>query len=122
MALVVYFIIPEFRDWMLLSTTGVLFFIGVVAAGAVEKTDGHDASIINLDEIVGMWVALLFLPRDLSFIWIVGSFFLFRGFDIWKPFPIHDSQKLPAGWGVMVDDLLAGIYTNLMLRLIHIII
>lgn len=122
LALIVYFLIPGFREWILLLTTLILFFIGVIAASEVEKTDGHDASIINVDEIVGMWIALLFLPGGLSFVWIVGSFFLFRGFDIWKPFPINHSQKLSGGWGVMVDDLLAGVYTNLILRLIYVII
>lgn len=122
LALVIYILIPEFRDLILLFTALIFFFIGVVAASEVEKTDGHDASIINVDEVVGMWIALLFLPEGLSFVWVIGSFFLFRGFDIWKPFPIDHSQKLPGGWGVMMDDLLAGIYANLLLRLIYIII
>ncbi len=106
----------------MLAAALIFFFVGVIAAGEVEKTDGHDASIINVDEIVGMWLALLFLPAGLSFVWTIGSFFFFRGFDIWKPFPINHSQKLPGGWGVMMDDLLAGMYTNLMLRLIYLVI
>jgi len=121
LAMVVYFLVPGFRDGMMLLIAIICFFIGVVSAGKVEKTDGHDASIINVDEIMGMWLTLLFLPKGLSLIWFVIGFLLFRGFDIWKPFPINVSQKLPGGWGVMMDDVLAGVYANLVLRLIIVI-
>ena len=118
LALVIYWVIPGFRDYWLLSVSGIVFFIGVWAATRVEQTDGHDASIINVDEIVGMWISLLFLPGPLPAEWKIGAFILFRVFDVLKPFPINQSQNLPGGWGVMMDDVIAGIYTNLSLRLI----
>ncbi len=121
LALSIYLLIPGFRDGVVLLTVGICFFVGVVSAGEVEKTEGHDASLITVDEIVGMWLTLLFLPKDLSLIWSVMGFLLFRGFDIWKPFPINLSQKLRGGWGVMMDDVLAGIYANVVLRFIVII-
>ncbi|RKY51485.1 MAG: phosphatidylglycerophosphatase A [Candidatus Neomarinimicrobiota bacterium] len=122
LALIIFYVFPELRGLYLFLLTGLVFFIGVWAATEVEKTDGHDASIINIDEVVGMWVSLLFLPAGISGIWWwVGAFFVFRAFDVVKPFPVGWSQKLPGGWGVMVDDVLAGIYTNLLLRLLYVI-
>jgi len=64
-------------------------------------------------------VATLFLPQS----WLIGLYalVLFRVFDIAKPFPVNRAQKLPAGWGVVMDDLLAGVYANLSLRLLILI-
>ena len=82
----------------------------------MEEKHGNDPGIIVIDEFVGQWISLLFLPRIL---WIyVAAFMLFRIFDILKPFPANDSQKLKHGWGVMIDDVIAGIYTNLVLQLL----
>ncbi len=96
-----------------------LFFllIGIPVSTFIEKEKGEDPSLVVIDEVVGQWTTLLFLP---FFNWKVAlaGFFLFRLFDIWKPFPINLSQKLPAGWGIMVDDVLAGIYGNMVLQII----
>jgi phosphatidylglycerophosphatase A len=117
-AIILFLILPGFRGYTLLAAVVALFFIGVLASTETEKTMGHDASIINVDEIVGMWISLLFLPSGLKWIWWIVTFVIFRGFDIVKPFPIYQSQKLPAGWGVMMDDVLAGMFTNLSIRLL----
>ncbi len=117
-AWVIFILIPGLRDVPLLLTSIVVFFIGVKVATDVEKTDGHDASVIVIDEVVGMWISLLFLPASISWAGWVAAFFIFRLFDIIKPFPAGRSQKLPAGWGIMVDDMFAGIYTNLAVQLI----
>ena len=117
MALLIFWLIPELRGTTLLLTLIAVFFIGVWAAFHVEKTDGHDASIINIDEMVGMWLSLVFLPDGISWIWWIVAFFLFRFFDILKPFPVGWSQKLRGGWGVMMDDIFAGLYTNIILQL-----
>jgi len=122
LALLFFGFLPGMRGHTLLLLIGIVFIVGVWAATEVEKTDGHDASIINVDEVVGMWISLLYLPIGMSWLWWAGAFFIFRGFDIFKPWPVGWSQKLPRGWGVMMDDVLAGCYTNLMLRLLYIII
>ncbi len=118
LALLILLVFPVLTGWHLLLLSCVLFFIGVWAATAVEKTDGKDASIINIDEIVGMWISVIFLPEDLKWWWLLIAFFVFRFFDIIKPPPVNASQKIPRGWGVMIDDILAGLYTNLFLRLL----
>ena len=116
LGLLVYVLLPEWPPMMWVGITLIFFFIGVRAATSAETLWGHDAGRIVIDEIVGMWVALLFLPRTM---WIaVLGFFIFRFFDIVKPFPADRSQRLKAGWGVMVDDVIAGIYANVILQLL----
>ena len=93
----------------------VIFFIGVPVATDLEKVWGKDPHRVTIDEIVGTLVAFFLNPVSL---WGLGvGFLLWRFFDIVKlPF-IDKSQRLPGGWGIMVDDVLAGICANLVLRL-----
>ena len=119
LALGIFILIPGFREWILLAVCVGVFFIGVWSATQVEKTEGHDATLIVIDEMVGMWIALLYLPNEMHWICWVIAFFVFRVFDIFKPFPADQSQKLPAGWGVMTDDVIAGIFTNLFVRFVY---
>jgi phosphatidylglycerophosphatase A len=87
--------------------------ISVPVATRLEKRYGHDAGCIVIDEIVGIQIALtLAAPSPLG-VW--AAFFLFRLFDIVKPFPAGRSQNLPRGYGVVADDVFAGIYTRLAL-------
>jgi phosphatidylglycerophosphatase A len=88
---------------------------GIWAAGREEARLGvHDPGSIVVDEAAGMLVALVGHPASLS--WVLALFLLFRVMDVWKPFPIHRLQSLPGGWGVVCDDLLAGLYANLLLQ------
>ena len=92
-----------------------LFLLGVWASGVCESLWGKDAGRIVVDEIVGMLVSLVFLPFTPKVLW--AGFFLFRFFDIVKPPPARFIEKLPGGWGVVADDVIAGVYTNVILRL-----
>jgi phosphatidylglycerophosphatase A len=101
--------------------TLLLLPLAIAASGEAEKELGHDAHPIVIDEVMGMllsvWgIARLSAPRPWLF--LGAAFLLFRLFDILKPFPIRQSQRLPGGWGVVVDDVLAGIATNLALRIL----
>jgi phosphatidylglycerophosphatase A len=87
---------------------------GIWTAGKVEPAWGKDSNKIVIDEMAGMCVGLLFLPLNVKY--IVTAFVLFRFFDIAKPLFIRRAERLPRGWGVMADDLLAGIYTNLIMQ------
>ncbi len=90
--------------------------IGAVAAGRVEKKYGEDPPIVVIDEIVGMWVSLLALRKSL--IIMAAAFLLFRLFDIIKPQPARAAESLKGGWGIMLDDVIAGIYANCAVRLL----
>jgi len=112
-ALLVWYLIPVnylLRILILIVTC----IIGYIACEAVLKeSDEPDPSYIVIDEVVGLWLALLFIPNSL-FLFILG-FALFRMFDILKPSFIYQSQFLPGAKGVMVDDILAGIFTLIIL-------
>jgi phosphatidylglycerophosphatase A len=113
-----WFFIPA-PGWVWSIACVVLYFIGVYCATKTEETHGHDASIITVDEIVGMWVSVLFLPSGINPAWKLLPFLLFRLFDIIKPFPANRAESLSGGWGVMTDDVAAGIYANLAFRIIR---
>jgi phosphatidylglycerophosphatase A len=93
-----------------------ILIAGVWSAGALEKNWGHDNNKIVIDEVAGMMITLLFIPVNLKYI-LVG-FLLFRFFDIVKPLGIKKAEQLPKGWGVMADDVLAGIYAHILLQLV----
>jgi phosphatidylglycerophosphatase A len=105
---------------LLLAFFSVLFFLlGVHCSNKLETDWGKDPSIIIIDEVVGMWIAMLMLPK--GWIYIAAAFLLFRLFDIYKPLYIRKMEKLKGGWGIMMDDVLAGIYANGAIQLFYII-
>ncbi len=90
----------------------VVTVLGVWAGSRVERALGRkDPGVIVIDEVAGMLLSVVLLPLPLSIPVLVTAFLLFRLFDIWKPFPARESQALTGGMGVMVDDLIAGLYT-----------
>jgi len=94
-----------------------LALVGVWAAAVTARSVGRsDPGIVVIDEVVGMLVTVAWLP--LSALGLVAAFFLFRVFDIIKPFPAAQSEALPGGWGIMADDVLAGVYANCALRVL----
>jgi phosphatidylglycerophosphatase A len=107
-----------------LGLPGSIIFIAAFTAAAVwisreaEKLfDEKDSSQIVIDEIAGLLVTLFLIPWSLKGV-IIG-FVAFRGFDIVKPFPVRKLEsKLPGGWGVVGDDVLAGIYANVVTRVV----
>jgi phosphatidylglycerophosphatase A len=88
--------------------------IAIATAHRAEKTLGHDASPIVIDEVVGQMIALLWAPR--TWPWLLAGFLLFRLFDIWKPLGARQLQDLPGGWGIVADDVLAGFYAFLVMQ------
>jgi phosphatidylglycerophosphatase A len=93
----------------------VLLFPGVWAAGAVaRRLQITDPGIVVVDEVVGQWVALLGATAFNWKSWL-GCFLLFRLFDIWKPPPVRQLERLHGGWGIMADDVMAGIYAALVI-------
>jgi len=89
---------------------GAVTLVGIWAGGRVERVLGRkDPGVIVIDEVAGMLLSVMGLPRTIPV--LITAFLLFRLFDIWKPFPARESQALTGGMGVMVDDLIAGLYT-----------
>lgn len=110
--------------YLLLRETGLLFYavvtialfgIGVWCCSETERDFGtKDMSAIVWDEIVGFLVAMFAVPAGWG--WLAAGFLLFRLFDIWKPYPIRRLERMPGGFGVMIDDVLAGVYACLVLH------
>jgi phosphatidylglycerophosphatase A len=94
----------------------LLMLVGVFVSNKLESEWGKDSNKIVIDEVAGMCCTLLFVPHQWQYA-LVGLL-LFRFFDIVKPLYISTAEKLPGGWGVMTDDVAAGICANLLLQLI----
>jgi phosphatidylglycerophosphatase A len=94
--------------------TLIITFIGVWSGNVVSKIWGHDPARVVIDEAAGMCISLLFLP--VNYRYTIAALILFRFFDIVKPLYIRKMEKFPGGWGIMLDDVLAGIYANIILQ------
>jgi phosphatidylglycerophosphatase A len=95
--------------------------IAIWTAGEAEKLLGKkDPGAVVIDEIAGFLVSMILVPRGWT--WIAAGFFLFRFFDVVKPWPLRRLQDLHGGPGIVLDDIGAGVYTNIMLHLAALII
>ncbi len=102
--------------WTLGGVTLAVFIIGVWASNYAESLYGRkDPSQVVIDEVLGYLVAMLFLPFQVKYVLI--SFVVFRLMDIVKPWPAYQIQEVRGGWGIMLDDLIAGIYSGLVILL-----
>ena len=101
--------------WAFAGLAAAFIAPAVWAAGVVAETSGaKDPQIVVIDEVLGQWVALAGAPTLGWREWL-GAFVLFRLFDIWKPVPVRNLERLPGGIGIVADDLMAGIYGALVL-------
>ena len=119
-ALGIYWLIPEMQPWLILvPVILVSFAIGVPISTAMEHHYGNDPSEVVWDEVVGMWISVLLLPR----IWyvLVIAFFVFRVFDIVKPPPAGYFDRMKGGFGIMMDDVIAGVYANIVMQLVVVV-
>ena len=105
------------------------FFVGVWATGKMSTPDAPDPGTAVWDEFVGMWIAGLatvFMGWIFGFGWLfVGigmlvSFFIFRCLDVWKPWPCRQLERLHGGWGIMLDDVAAGLIALVIMSLLHV--
>ncbi|MFC1549630.1 phosphatidylglycerophosphatase A [Nitrospirota bacterium] len=97
------------------AVTVAVTIAGIIASSEVEAVIGKkDPGCIVVDEVAGYLVAMAFLPPTTGY--VIAAFFLFRAFDVIKPPPINGLQKLKGGFGVVVDDLAAGLATNIVLQ------
>lgn len=112
-----FFLIPGFEQWfILLPATVIVYLLGIPAGTRMEGTYGHDPAEVTIDEVVGMWVSLMFLPVTVGTVTV--AFFVFRFMDIVKPFPARRFDQMTGGFGIMTDDVVAGVYANLVMQAI----
>jgi len=98
----------------------VIIMLGFVTAGRVEKIFGEkDPGEIVIDEFGGMLISLYRIPPTMGY--VVAGFLLFRFFDIVKPGPIRNLEKLKGSLGIMSDDIIAGVYTNIILQVAYLL-
>lgn len=100
--------------WLTLSCIMLFTLLGIWATNQVEPFWGEDPSKVVVDEMVGVWFTLLAAPAG-HWGYGIAAFVLFRLFDIWKPLGIRKMESFPGGIGVMMDDILAGLYGFLVL-------
>jgi phosphatidylglycerophosphatase A len=112
--LLIYFIPGFEKIYVIVPATVGFFFWGAYSADKMEKYLGHDPSRVVIDEIVGMWISIVFIPRKLFLIAI--AFLIFRTLDILKPFPANYFDKKNGGFAIMLDDAVCGIYTNILIQ------
>ncbi|MGB5849679.1 MAG: phosphatidylglycerophosphatase A [Ignavibacteriaceae bacterium] len=115
-ALVIY-LIPGFENPYVIIPAIVIFFIyGVYVGNKFEIGYGKDPSECTIDEVVGTWISYLFLPKTIGI--IVITFFLWRALDIFKPYPARKLENLNGGMGIMIDDVVSGFYTLIIMHLV----
>lgn len=99
--------------WLVIA---IGFAIGIYLCGkTAHDLRVHDHGAIVWDEFIGLWIALAWLPDGI--VWIIAGFALFRLFDIWKPWPIRwCDRRVRGGFGIMLDDVLAGLFALALLQ------
>jgi len=120
LAILIYLFIPGFSEpYILVIFILIFLIIGIYTSDFAEKVYGFDPPEVVIDEIVGMWITMLFVPK--TYVLSAIGFLLFRVFDIIKPFPAKQSQQIKGGLGIMIDDLIAGFYSLIILHIILLI-
>ena len=117
LAALIIFLIPGFENPFIIIPAIIVFFIyGIFVGNKFEAVYGKDPSECTIDEIVGTWIAYLFLPKTVGI--IILTFFIWRALDVIKPFPARGLEKLNGGLGIMIDDVVSGFYTLIIMQVI----
>jgi phosphatidylglycerophosphatase A len=116
-ALIVAWPLRHEPSWFFVILALALLGPGIWSAGSTALQVGKkDPQIVVVDEVIGQWIALGGAATYSPAAWI-AAFVLFRAFDIWKPWPVRQLEQLPGGTGIVMDDVMAGIYAALVLYL-----
>ena len=103
--------------WLDLLAIILMLFVGVKSIKEVHKFWEHDAGKIVIDEVVGVWIAVFAMPFQWQY--YLYALILFRFFDIAKPLFIRRVDKMGGDWSVMLDDVLAGVYSLIVMQLLY---
>ncbi|MFB3058037.1 MAG: phosphatidylglycerophosphatase A [Ignavibacteriaceae bacterium] len=115
-ALIIY-LIPGFENpYVIVPTIFIFFIYGVYVGNKFENIYGKDPSECTIDEVVGTWISYLLLPKTIGI--IIITFFLWRALDIFKPYPARKLENLNGGLGIMIDDVVSGFYTLIIMHLV----
>lgn len=116
--LIVYFLLLPLNSWQIyLGVFALVTFIGIWAAGRAEHESGIvDPSFVVIDEVAGQLATLFLIP--FNWVFVIAGFLIFRFLDIVKPFPARQAERLPGGYGIMLDDVMAGIYGNIIMHIV----
>ena len=117
LAAIVIYIIPGFEQLVIIIPATLVFMAyGIFVGTKFENQYGKDPSECTVDEVVGTWISLIALPKTL---WIIlAAFFLWRILDIIKPSPARNLERLKGGLGIMIDDVISGLYTLIIMHLV----
>ena len=118
LALPIHYLISQLPPQYYYTAIGVIIVVAILSAGAAEKIlDKPDPGIVVIDEVAGMLITMIAIPSN-PLAWLL-AFILFRIFDILKPFPVNFfDQRFHGGIGIVLDDLMAGIYGLVSLQLL----
>jgi phosphatidylglycerophosphatase A len=115
-ALIIY-LIPGFEELFVIIPAIIIFMVyGIYLGNKFEVEYGKDPAQCTIDEVVGMWISLVALPKSIGI--IVSAFILWRVLDIIKPPPARNLERLKGGLGIMIDDVISGIYTLIIMHLV----
>jgi len=118
-ALLIYWI-PGFENLFIIIPAIILFTVyGIFIGNKFDNVYGKDPAEYTLDEMIGQWIALLFLPKTILI--SIIAFISWRLFDIIKPFPARKLEELPGGLGIIADDIIASVYSLIFVHIILII-
>ncbi len=122
-ALVVYWLLDfyvfesEGDSIWFFALIAVVTAVGIWATDYMDTEEDHDPSRSVIDEWVGVWVTVLFLP--VTWPWMIAGFFVFRALDIFKPLGVRKIEAWPGGWGIMFDDIAAGVIGAVILNAVR---
>ncbi|PJA96665.1 MAG: phosphatidylglycerophosphatase A [Ignavibacteriales bacterium CG_4_9_14_3_um_filter_34_10] len=116
-----FYLIPGFENpTVLLLVISFFIAVGKDIATKFELAYGKDPKECTIDEFIGTWISFLFLPKKIWY--ILAAFLIWRMLDIYKPFPANLVEKINGGWGILLDDIIAGFYTFLTMQLLLMLI
>lgn len=116
-AAVLIYLIPGFEQLIIIIPAIIIFLVyGIYLGNKFEVEYGKDPAQCTVDEVVGTWISLVALPKTIGI--IIVAFLIWRILDIIKPPPARGLEKLKGGLGIMIDDVVSGIYTLIIMHLI----